>query len=339
MSKFWSIEKTASYNCLFNFIMGIRGAGKTYGLLKYLVQRYQCSGYRFMYVRRSEEELQKLTTQKSARLFNHVQVEFEGHDLWAESNILYIDKEICGYAQALSTARKMKSDALDNVRDIVFDEFVIDHTISQQRYLPDEVTAFLELYESVARPGARDYDVRCWFLGNAISSTNPYFDYFDIDIPYKTDIKRRGDDILLQLVAPPELIAAKKQTRFYKMLEGTAYEAYAVENRFLRDNSHFIKKKGKDAEYQFTIVYKDGCIGIWRDYRQGVYIASDDVDKQCRTVYAVTNESHEPNTLLLKGFRSSQNLKDLKKAYELGCVYYENQRLRNWFRDIVRMGL
>ena len=69
MSKFWNIEQTASYNCLFNFIDGIRGAGKTYGLLKYEIERYKKFGYRFMYVRRSEEELKTLTTQKSGRLF------------------------------------------------------------------------------------------------------------------------------------------------------------------------------------------------------------------------------------------------------------------------------
>lgn len=336
--KYWNIPLTASHNCLFNYILGIRGAGKTYGLLKMMVSKYLKSGERFMYLRRSEEELKTLTTQKNGRLFNHVQVEFEGHSLWAESNVLHIDKETCGYAQALSTARKMKSDALDNVRDIIFDEFIIDTTCSLQRYLPDEVTAFLELYESVARPGTRDYDVRCWFLGNAISSTNPYFDYFDLKMPYKTDIWKRGDS-LVQMVAPPELIEAKKGTRFYQMIEGTAYAAYAAENEFLRDNNAFIAKKTKDAEYQFTMLYMDNEIGIWRSNRNGRYYVSDNVDKQCNMVYATTTETHEPNTLLLKGFKSSTHLKMLKKAYDLGCVYYENQRLSNWFRDIVRMGL
>ena len=338
MSKFWNIEQTASYNCLFNFIDGIRGAGKTYGLLKYELDRYKKYGYRFMYVRRSEEELKTLTTQKSGRLFNHVQVEFEGDSLWSEANLLHINKELCGYAQALSTARKMKSDALDNVRDIIFDEYKIDTTTSQQRYLPDEVTAFLELYESVARPGARDYDVRCWFLGNAISSSDPYADTFDLEMPYKTDIWRKGE-FLHQMVAPPELIQAKKATRFYKAIEGSAYAAYAAENKFLRDNQYFIEKKGKNSEYQFTFIYYDDVIGVWRDYRNGKYYISDAVDKQCRLIIAATTETHEPNTLLLKGFKNTPQLKDLKKAYDLGCVYYENQRLHNWFKDIVRMGL
>ena len=56
-------------------------------------------------------------------------------------------------------------------------------------------------------------------------------------------------------------------------------------------------------------------------------------------MYAATTETHEPNSLLLKGFKSSRNLKDLKKAYDMGSVYYESQSLAAKFRDIVRMGL
>lgn len=337
-TKFWDIDRTASYNCLFNFILGIRGAGKTYGLLKYLIEKNMRTGNRFLYVRRTDEELKKLTITKNARIFNLVQKEFPDNALWAESNVLHMDDRIIGYAQSLGAAGKTKSDALENVRDIVFDEFIINTAITRSRYLQDEVTAFLELYESVARPGARDYDVRCWFLGNAVSSSNPYFDKMDLHIPYKTDIWRRGD-FLVQMVAPQELIEAKKQTRFYQAIEGTEYAQYAAENKFLTDNTHFIAKKSKDSEYQFTLVYYEDEIGVWRSYRNGCYFISDDIDKQCRTVYACTTETQQPNVLLLKGFKSSTNLSNLKKAYDMGCVYYENQRLSNWFRDIVRMGM
>lgn len=338
MAKYWDIPRTRSHNCMFNFIHGIRGSGKTYGLLYDLVDRYSKKGNQFLYLRRTEEELQKLTTQKSGRLFNHVQVEFPGNSLWCEANVLHIDNEVCGYAAALSTARKMKSDALGRITDIMFDEFIIDDTVSQQRYLKDEVTAFLELCETIARPGSRDYEVTYWFLGNAIKSTNPYSDYFGLELPYNGDIWKRGE-FLVQMVAPPELVEAKKKTRFYKAIEGTAYAAYAAENKFLRDNQYFIKKKTRDAEYQFTMIYYDYLIGVWRDYRNGCYVISEDVDKQCRLVYATTTETQEPNTMLLRGFKSSVHLSNLKKAYDMGCVYYENQKLHNWFRDIVRMGL
>ena len=137
----------------------------------------------------------------------------------------------------------------------------------------------------------------------------------------------------------PELIEAKKGTRFYQAIAGSDYAAYAAENKWLRDNPKFIARKGKNAEYQFTLLYYDDAIGIWRDNRNGCYYVSEDVDRQCRHVFAATTEDHEPNTLLLKGFKSSPHLANLKKAYDMGCVRYESMKLNNWFRDIVRMGL
>ncbi len=336
MSKYWDIQKTLSYNALFNYIVGIRGAGKTYGALKNVISKHIKYGHNFMYVRRTEEELKKLATMKNGRLFNHVQVEFEGHNLYAESNLLRIDKEVMGYAQALSTARQLKSDAVDNVRTIIFDEFILDKGF--QHYLPSEVEAFLELYESVARPGTRDYDVVVLFLANAVSVANPYFDYFGLEYPYEGRYWRKGGH-LVEMVAPPELIAAKKATKFYQMIGGTDYAKYAAENEFLRDSKEFLGKKGKDAEYQFTITYFDECIGIWRDYKRGFYYVSADVDRQCRLVFAATTEDHRPNTLLLKGFKGAPQLKKLKAAYDAGCVRYESAKLKSWFRDIVRMAL
>ena len=55
MAKYWDISKTLSYNCLFNFIYGIRGAGKTYTGLQHYVKRYLRTGKRFMYLRRTED--------------------------------------------------------------------------------------------------------------------------------------------------------------------------------------------------------------------------------------------------------------------------------------------
>ena len=90
---FWNIKRTLSYNCLFNFIIGQRGVGKTYGSLKWAIERYlkkekMGETHQFLYLRRMKVELDKLTTMRGGRLFNAVQKEFPDHVLKAESNTL-----------------------------------------------------------------------------------------------------------------------------------------------------------------------------------------------------------------------------------------------------------
>ena len=59
-SMFWDINKSVSRNCLFNFIVGNRGAGKTYGAKKYVINRFLKTGEQFVYIRRYKEELKKI---------------------------------------------------------------------------------------------------------------------------------------------------------------------------------------------------------------------------------------------------------------------------------------
>ena len=37
---YWDIMRPLSYNCLYNFFIGPRGTGKTYGSLKYCIEQY-----------------------------------------------------------------------------------------------------------------------------------------------------------------------------------------------------------------------------------------------------------------------------------------------------------
>ena len=57
---YWDINKSLSYNALFNFIVGNRGAGKTYGSKKYVINRFLKYGEQFVYIRRFKDELKKI---------------------------------------------------------------------------------------------------------------------------------------------------------------------------------------------------------------------------------------------------------------------------------------
>lgn len=87
-------------------------------------------------------------------------------------------------------------------------------------------------------------DVHVYLLANATSIVNPYFLYFDIHLPYNSDIKTYKDNlILVQYLKNEEYRQAKKSSKFGKLISGTSFENYAVDNQFISDNSNFIAHK------------------------------------------------------------------------------------------------
>ena len=175
MSIYYNLGELLSYNCLFNFVIGNRGGGKTYGFKDWAIKDFLKNGNQFIYLRRYKSELVD-----SDKFFSDIQLAYPDHDFKVDGRTFKIDDEVAGYAVALSTALTKKSVPYPLVNKIGFDEFLVDK--GAIHYLPNEVTAFLEFYSTVSRlrEGSLKDEVRVLFMGNNISITNPYFNYFSI---------------------------------------------------------------------------------------------------------------------------------------------------------------
>ena len=51
-SIFWNLRETLTHNMLFNFIIGNRGGGKTYGAKEWAIDNFIKTGEQFGYIRR-----------------------------------------------------------------------------------------------------------------------------------------------------------------------------------------------------------------------------------------------------------------------------------------------
>lgn len=324
-SLYWNIKRVLSYNALFNFIIGNRGGGKTYGCKKHVIQKFLKTGKQFIYLRRYKKELKKIRT-----FFDDIAGDFPDVKFAVKGNEFYINDQIAGYAMALSTSKIEKSVAFPNVQTIIFDEFILDKGV--YHYLSDEITAFLEFYETVAR--MRD-DVQVFFLANAITITNPYFLYFDIRLPYGKLIGCK-DDKLIELVQNEDFIAEKNKTRFAKLIAGTDYAAYSINNEFLRDNKTFVEKKTGNCSCIFNFKYNNTIYGVWRSYEQGKIWVSADYDKNF-TCYVMTKADHTPNTLLLTSLKTSKVFKNFIQNYARGNVFFEDIKIKNIVWEVVKL--
>jgi hypothetical protein len=323
---FWNINEPLSYDALFNFIIGNRGSGKSYGAKEYAIKRYLKHGEQFIYVRRFKTELKKV-----GNYFNDIVDAFPNTKFDVHGKNFYIDDEICGYSVALSTAMIEKSTSYPKVSLIIFDEFLLDRGF--HRYLPDEVTCFLELYETVAR---MRNNVRVLFLANAISFTNPYFLYFNITYPRTKKQIACKNDILIQFVDNPEFIQEKKQQRFSKIIEGTDYAKYSIDNEMLRDSDTFISKMPENSIYFFTIKSNGKFYGVWRDKNISHIFISEKYDPSYRVIYTTVLDDHTPNTMLLKGVARSENMKSLERAFKMGLVYFDSINTKNIMMETLK---
>lgn len=325
----YDIGKTLTYNCLFNFVIGSRGCGKTYAAKKRAIKLFLEKGHQFVYLRRYQEELEET----AATYFDDVLLnnEFPNTKIEYNGGAYYINDQLAGYAMALSKAKSYKSIAFPLVYFIIFDEFLIEEN-GYARYLKNEVKQFLGFYMSIDR--YRGCTV--FFLANSVSMINPYTLYFDLRLPYGSDIVRKGD-LLLQLVQDDEFIKSRKETRFGKIIEGTDFAEYAIENKFVNDTKTFIGRKTEKAQYFFTFVYMGEKFGVWVDYHAGKMYVSENIDPSCKIVYSLTVDDHAPNTMLINQLGRSPFFKPFIENYKNGCVWFESQKIKNIVYEVIRM--
>ena len=233
-----------------------------------------------------------------------------------------------GFAIPLSIANILKSSSFEDVDTIIFDEFLIDK--GNYHYLQNEVIHLLDVIETVARLR----DIRVIFLGNAISITNPYFDFFNITLPYNSDISickrdNKGNPLIVIYYAKnSKYREVKKQSRFGQLIQDTGYSRYSIDNNFLRDNKSFIAKKSHNSKFYFTLTINNNYFGVWSDFTSNTIYISKDYDPNCPVHFSITPNDHNESTLLIRT-RTSPFFKSLIDHYRLAKLCFENQSIKN----------
>jgi hypothetical protein len=321
----YDISKSLSYNKVFNFIVGNRGGGKTFSSKKWAINGFLKNKKQFIYVRRYKPELDKIS-----KFFDDIKEFFPDHTLEVKGWKFYIDSKYCGEAIPLSVALRYKSTAFPMVDKIIYDEFIIDK--GGIRYLPKEVECFLELFETIAR--TRD-DVRAVFLANAISVVNPYFLYFKLK-PNPLKQYNVYDDILIEFFKDEEFVENKYKTRFGRLVTGTLYGDYAIDNKFLRDDDKFIEQRPNDTQFSLAIKYAGKFYGFWIDWKCGIIYADEKYDPSSYNIYALQKDDHEPNMFLIKSLADSQPMKRIVFCFQNGYLRFSNMQVKNQFYEFIR---
>lgn len=353
---YWDIDRTLTHNALFYVITGTRGCGKSYGAKKRAIKNWINKGEQFGYIRRTKDDLKE----SAKEFFKDVAREFPDYEFRVDGNKFYgrlsvdedtkkakawSDDDVIGYGFNLTTGSNKKSIPYPNVTMLIYDEFMLDDQSSQQRYMKNEVRALLNLYETVARPGSDHPRTVLFMLANNTSVNNPYFLMWDLKITDKPDKNGKmiwhhpTRPIVVENVVNSAFIENKKKTEFYKVISGTGYDDYSINNTFINDDNTFVEKRVSTAKPYFKFVYKGQKFGVWISLIEGLMWVSDKYDPGHPVTYSITMKDHKPNTMFLKSRRHAVHFNNFIQAYKEGLVRFESPLIKSMCYEVIKLTL
>lgn len=306
--------------------------GKSYGAKKYVIDKYLKKKEKFLYLRRYDNELKSVFAKD---YFLDIRDLYPDHKLSSKNKKFYLDGEIIGYAKRLTEAQDLKSASFDDVTTIIFDEYAIEK--NKRYYLPNEGMIIAGLLDSVIR---NRNNIKIFFIMNAVQGVEycPLFSFFDLMLPYNNDIKLfKSNLILVQYMNNEEFQKQRKETLIGKLMEGTPYEEYAIQNKILDKNNDFIEHKSGTARFFFAIIFNGNTFGIWNDYKNGKVYVSNDYDVRTPYIFSLTLKDNKPNVMMYKALKKYHFWKSFEQNFTLGVVYYESQRIKNEMHEVVRL--
>lgn len=325
--KWYNPNRLLSHNAFINFVMSPRGNGKSYSAKKLIIKNYLKNGSQAVYTRRTKVEIDEVKD----TYWNDIREEYPELDFKVEGYIGYINGDEVVHFIPLSTSTNKKSASYPKVNWIIFDEYIITKT-TYNRYLKNEMTLLLDLIETVGR----DRNIRVLIMANSVSFVNPLFSFFDI-VPKENQRFSKYKDglICVEQFTNHVFMEEKKKTPFGRLIEGTNYSKYAIENEVLEDTNDFIKER-EGAKYKFLACFKyeDFKIGVWENLENNELFCDERIDEDNINKFAMLLEELEEGYLYYKGYRNvNLRIIKIKKSAIQGNLYFCSQEIKKIMQD------
>lgn len=312
-----------SQGAAFTMVVGARGVGKTYGIMKYCIEHE----IPFIYLRRLKTQLE-LCASVDGNPFNKLNTDLEMNirPQNTRAGVVFADGEkTIALGVALSTVANVRGFDYSRFNMIIFDEAIAS---DGERPIPKEFNVFLNFYETVNRNRelTGQDPVRCILLGNANRLTNPYFSGWHF---MKTALNMiRGRQMvwfsadrsrMMIMLLDSRISNRKKDTALYKNA-GKDFTMMALDNAFRTDGTNIRSMPIREFNHLVSI----GDIGIYRHKSERLYYVS----------FLTRGENtYDAYGMGLKMFQ--QDFYNLRLFYLINkIVYFENYEAELIFREL-----
>ena len=207
-------------------------------------------------------------------------------------------------------------------KKIVFEEILEP----KGKYLKNEVEQLFEFYVTVDRYT----DTQLFGIANLMSSSNPYFEYFNIK-PFTEEFRWfKNKTLLVQNVRLEGMEDFVKSQRFYNLVEGTDYGDYLCNNTPWQDDNYAIAPRPKDSKMVYNIRMYGKLYGIWRDDDYNFYVSTKNNPQ--RPVFAGLKSKQENDWVIKKG---EYAYRLIDEGIKNGKIKFESITVREVCFDII----
>lgn len=338
--KFYSPEKILSYNRPWMFVIGSRSIGKSTSLGMYFIKDYLENANKFIYVRRTEDEVRK--TCKSF-FDNPVQIlknfGYEIFDFKYDKRDYYIkrkeggDWEKCGTTIPLSLEQKYKSSNYSEYNNILYDEFISrnNHYLGSKANIEYEYDCCLSLYQTVDRDINNSFQnkTKFFFSANNASYFNPIFISLRITDYLRTDTKFLAPKSELWVVEQINEVEATKEIKnsFAYRLSSNKNKDYAYNNIALDETTVFIEKSNAVKYPLMNLIYNKTKFGVYYLKNENkIYVCNK--TNTLPPIALTLSDQDAINYNLVQKFTDYSPMIKLRNFFMQGNVIFENSKLK-----------
>ena len=289
-NKYYSLKKIKELHAIYNIIVGERSNGKTYAVLKEILEQYFNNRSQGAIVRRWQDDFKgKRALAMFAPLVTDNVVYKLSKGQWdridyrsgcwyparydEDTDTIVRGDDPIAYAFALSSMEHDKSTSYPRVKTICFDEF-----LTRGYYLVDEFVLFMNVISTIVRQRT---DVVIYMLGNTVSWSAPYWTEMGIkhikDMNQGSiDLYEYGESGLKVAVEYCQSTADSKKSNIYFAFDNPRLQMITSGAWEIALYPHLpVKYKHKDIKGVFFICFEGDtlqCELVYSDHNPFIFI-------------------------------------------------------------------
>lgn len=222
--------------------MGARRCGKTFSALKYCIKNFIRKGYQFVWLRDNDNARLALSSNHGAKFFSDVKLMPNYKDKvkgTIEGNTIYINGKTAGYLMPSSTFQNFKGNAFNEVKIIVYDEFIPEISTRKMEGRDWQIVNMIYTIASTRN------DIRLLMLSNSLDKSDSLLQFLQVNIKdYGIYVNREKSVTLHYCDNSKEFIQRRENSVMGKLIKGSYMEDNLFNNKFIgNDESLFYIKR------------------------------------------------------------------------------------------------